>query len=224
MKLLLIEDNEVQKSVILAQLGEEDVDVVAVTTGAGFRSKLATDSYDVIIVDLVLPDIDGLQLIRERRAAKDRTPILVISGKSGLDDRLRCFEAGADDYLVKPFSNLELLARARAVARRASGCRDEAIVAGNLAIDGTARFVTCSSVPLKVTPTERSLLLLLASRRGTPVDRSEIAELLPRSARASAANSVEKLVSRLRHSLADSESGVRIVTVRGVGYRLELVK
>ena len=224
MKFLLVEDNEVQKYTIVSQLSEESVDVHAVTTGAEFRSKLASNSYDVLVVDLMLPDMDGLELIRERRAARDNTPIVVISGKSSLDDRLRCLNAGADDYLTKPFSNLELLARARAAVRRASGCRDEVVVFGKLTIDGRARYVNCSEAPFKATPTERNLLLLLATHANGPVGREAIAELLPRSARQNAGNTVEKLVSRLRKALADCDSGVRIVTARGVGYRLELVE
>ena len=222
MKLLLVEDNEVQKHVIVSQLSDESVDVHAVTTGAEFRSKLALDFYDALVVDLILPDIDGLELIRERRAACDNVPIIVISGRSSLDDRIRCLNAGADDYLMKPFSNLELLARVHAVVRRASRCLNDTVVFGKLAIDGRARFVTCSQAPLKATPTERNLLLLMAIHANAPVSREAIAELLPRSEKVNSGNTVEKLVSRLRRTLANCDCGVRIETARGVGYRLEL--
>ena len=224
MKVLVVEDNEVQKFVIKTELNLEHVDVETVTTGREFRAKLSETGYDVLVIDLVLPDVDGLILIRELRSRHNCTPIVVISGKSGLEDKLQCLEAGADDYLVKPFNNLELLARTRAVARRAGASCGDTVTLGKLTIDGKGLYATCSDVPLKATPTERSLLLLLANHPNIPISRNAIAELLPRSARENADNNVQKLVSRLRLVLADCDSGVRIVTLRGAGYRLELVK
>jgi DNA-binding response OmpR family regulator len=224
MKVLVVEDNEIQKYLIKTQLSLERIDVDAVTTGSEFRAKLAETGYDVFVIDLVLPDVDGLILIQELRSRHDCTPIVVISGKSNLEDKIECLDAGADDYLVKPFSNLELVARTRAIARRAGASCDNTVTFGKLTIDGNALYVTCSDVPLKATPTERSLLLLLASHHNSPTSRDAIAELLPRSTRENADNNVQKLVSRLRLVLAECDSGVRIATLRGAGYRLELVK
>jgi two-component system response regulator TctD len=221
MRLLVVEDNAVQRCIIQSMLTDAETEVDSVSDGKAFRLRLLEDEYDVLIIDLSLPDADGLTLIEELRADYDSTPIIVISGRSKLIDKIRCFEAGADDYLVKPFSHVELLVRVRAVTRRSFRIRGALIRVGNLAIDERTKSVECLDHALSLSPNEFKLLLLLARRVGFEVSRESIGSLLGARRGEHGLNAVEKLVSRLRSVIARVNAGVTIRTVRGSGYMLQ---
>lgn len=220
MRMLVVEDNAVQRCIIQSMLSDVGMQVESATSGADFRRRYQEDEFDVLVIDLTLPDIDGLTLIEELRADYDSTPILVISGRSKLPDKVKCLEAGADDYLVKPFSHVELLARIRAVTRRSFPIRSAAIRVGHLLIDERAKQVACLDRALRLSPNEFRLLLLLARKLGMAVTRDSISVLLRTRRGEPGPNAVEKLVSRLRSTLSAINSGVSIRTIRGSGYTL----
>ncbi len=221
MRMLVVEDNAVQRCIIESMLKDVDMTIDGVCTGKDFRTRYLEDEYDVLVIDLSLPDIDGLTLIEELRQNYDSTPILVISGRSKLVDKIRCLEAGADDYLVKPFSHVELLARVRAVTRRSFRIRGATIRAGHLVIDERAKRVTCQDQVVCLSPNEFKLLLLFARRLNWEVARDAIGGLLRGRHGDHGSNAVDKLVSRLRCSLSELDAGVAIRTIRGGGYMLD---
>jgi two-component system response regulator TctD len=220
--MLVVEDNAVQRCIIQSLLTDANMRVDSVASGGEFRRKLTKEEYDVLIIDLSLPDVDGLTLIKELRDAHDSKPIVVISGRSTLPDKVCCLEAGADDYLVKPFSHVELLARVRAVTRRAFRIRSSTIRVGGLSIDERAGEVACAGKSLAMSPSEFKLLVLLSRNLGRTVSRDAIANLLDSRRCASSASGVDKLVSRLRRALSAGSAGVGIRTVSGIGYRLDI--
>lgn len=224
MRLLVVEDNAVQRCIIQSMLTDGEIAIDGVATGEAFRARCAGEQYDALIIDLMLPDVDGLSLISELRADYDSTPIIVISGLSKLAHKVKCLEAGADDYLVKPFSHVELLARVRAVTRRSFRIRGGAVRVGNLFIDERARRATCGDAVLDLSPSEFKLLLLLARRLDQEVSRDAIAALQSARRGDSSANAVDKLISRLRTALGKLDSGVAVRTIRGGGYALDVVK
>lgn len=224
MRLLVVEDNAVQRCIIQSMLTDGEIAIESVGTGEDFRARYAGEHYDALIIDLMLPDVDGLSLISELRADYDSTPIVVISGLSRLADKVKCLEAGADDYLVKPFSHVELLARVRAVTRRSFRIRGGAVRVGRLFIDERAQRATCGDTVLDLTPSEFKLLLLLVRRLDQDVSRDAIAALQSAGRGECSANAVDKLVSRLRTAIGKVDSGVAVRTIRGSGYALELLK
>ncbi|MFO1171854.1 MAG: response regulator transcription factor [Hyphomicrobiaceae bacterium] len=224
MRLLVVEDNAVQRCIIQSMLSDGEIAVESVGTGKDFRARYQGEDYDALIIDLMLPDIGGLTLINELRADYDSTPIIVISGLSKLADKVKCLEAGADDYLVKPFSHVELLARIRAVARRSFRIRGAAVRVGHISIDERTRRATCGDDLLDLSPAEFKLLVLMARRLGYEVTRDSISAHLRTKRGESSANAIDKLVSRLRNTLAKFDSGVYVRTIRGGGYALEPAK
>ncbi len=224
MRMLVVEDNAVQLCIIESMLRDVGMTIDGVSTGKDFRTQYLEDEYDVLVIDLSLPDTDGLTLIEELRQNYDSTPILVISGRSKLADKIRCLEAGADDYLVKPFSHIELLARARAVTRRSFRIRGATVQAGNLVVDERAKRVTCRDLVVDLSPNEFKLLLLLVRRLNWEVTRDAIGRLLRGRRGDHGPNAVDKLVSRLRSAMSALDAGVVIRTIRGGGYMLETME
>lgn len=221
MRLLIVEDNETQSLILRSMLNDHLVAVDLVTNGQDFRKRCAEGGHDALIIDLSLPDVDGLTLIEELRGGNIDTPIIVITGRSDIKDKVRCFESGADDYLVKPFSAVELLLRIRAVTRRAA-CRDGArLRVGDVAIDARSGLVTCRDAPMKLFPSEVKLLAHMAGRLNQVVTREDIAKLLGKRSNSESIYSAEKLVSRLRTTLDRAKTGLSIRTLRGNGYVLE---
>ncbi len=221
MHLLMVEDNETQSLIIKSMLSDNQVSVDVVSNGRDFRRLCSEVRHDAMIIDLTLPDVDGLALIQELRERRSKTPIIVITGRSEMNDKVRCFEAGADDYLVKPFSTVELLLRIRAVTRR-SACQDDGkLRIGDLLIDERSGQVTCRDTALKVYPSEVKLLAFMAGRLDNVVTRDDISKLFAKQGKGESVYSVEKLVSRLRTTLEGGDVGLAVRTVRGLGYVLE---
>ncbi|HJZ30132.1 MAG TPA: response regulator [Hyphomicrobiaceae bacterium] len=220
MRLLLLEDNARLQAVVSDSLRTNEYLVDAVGTIASFRSAIALVRYDLFIIDLGLPDGDGLALIRELRAGGCEAPILVITAQAAIDARVSGLEGGADDYLVKPFHQAELLARIRALLRRPQSLRTPMIEVGSLKVDSETGEARVKEHVLDLRLRERRLLILLARRAGSVVAKSVIEAALTDFEHTLSGNAIEVIVYRLRKALDDKASGVTIVTVRGVGYVL----
>ena len=221
MRLLLVEDNP-RLQTLLAE----------VLTGAGFGTDIAgtiddllslagATPYDLIVLDLGLPDGDGLDAIRTLRDDGVATPILIITARGSVDERVKGLDAGADDYLTKPFNHAELLARVRAVLRRPAAVIGPKIEIGNTSIDVASLEVTCNGRPLELRLSERRLLMRLMRRSGNLVSKGVLETSLSDLGRDISSNAIEALVSRTRRTLTDAGSDIVIETVRGVGYCLK---
>jgi DNA-binding response OmpR family regulator len=221
MRMLLLEDNARLQAVVSDSLRTNEYLVDAVGTAAAFRSAVAVVRYDLFIIDLGLPDGDGLVLIRELRSAGCEAPILVITAQAAIDARVSGLEGGADDYLVKPFHQAEFLARIRALLRRPCSLRTRVLQAGSLSVDSETGEARVNGQVLDLRLRERRLLILLMRRTGSVVAKSVIEAALSDFEHTLSGNAIEVIVYRLRKALDDKASGVTIETVRGVGYVLK---
>jgi DNA-binding response OmpR family regulator len=185
------------------------------------RAAEAVINYDLFIIDLGLPDDDGISLIHEFRSAGCNTPILVITARAAIDDRIAGLDTGADDYLVKPFSHLELLARIRALLRRPRDMREPTMQIGRLVFNETTNEVCVDGETVPLRAGERRLLALLMRQAGHIVPKSRIEECFSEFGRELSVNAVEACVSRLRKALDETPAGIAIETVRGIGYALK---
>ncbi len=220
MRLLLCEDNPRLQSLLGETLNAAGYGIDAVGTVADLHSSAAATQYDVIVIDLGLPDGDGLAAIRALRAGGLATPILIITARGSIDERVAGLDAGADDYLTKPFNNSEFLARVRALLRRPADVIGPMIKVGNTTATVANLEVLCNDKPVDLRLSERRLLLLLMRRAGNLVPKSVLESSLSEFGRDVSANAVEALVSRARKTLGDAGSDIQIETVRGVGYTL----
>ena len=222
--ILIVEDDENLRLALTDNLEAEGYRVEAAATGAGASTKLDEARFDLIILDLMLPDTDGYRLCRELRAAGSTAMILMLTARSLEEDLIRGFDAGADDYLAKPYRLRELLARVQALLRRGGGERPESTSLGVFRIDRLARKVTGadgSVVPL--TRTEFDLLALLVKRVDHAISRDEILDAVWGPGVVVDGRTVDNFVSSLKKKLSwSADSGFRIQAVRGVGYRMEI--
>jgi two-component system, OmpR family, response regulator len=219
MRLLIIEDDKELRTALQTLLTQKGYVVDAIESGReGLRLLLAQD-YELAIVDLALPEMDGLSLVRALRKHQRGLPILIITARDAVDDRVAGLDAGADDYLVKPFEMQELEARARALIRRSRADRAQAIRLGPLELTIGQPRILLSGVAVDLTAREFALLELLALRAGRVVNKDLIASRLARSGEALSDTAIEVAVHRLRRRLEPYSLHVR--TVRGFGYLLE---
>lgn len=220
MRLLLVEDTVRLATLIREGLDRQGfaVDWCETVDGAEHARKIVR--YDLVLLDLGLPDGDGLDLIRSMRRSKDDTPILVLTARGGLDDRVRGLDAGADDYLVKPFQIPELAARCRALLRRPGASLGTTLEAGNLTLDTAERVVRVEDVRIDATPREVDLLESLLRRVGHVVAKPMLESALYSMDAMVTPNALEATVSRLRKRLSSAMANVQITTVHGVGYAL----
>ena len=221
MRLLLVEDSVRLQELLAESLRDAGYRLDIAGTVTEFLGSAAAVAYDLVIVDLGLPDGDGLTAIRELRSRGASMPILVITARANVDDRVAGLDSGADDYLIKPFNHAELLARVRALLRRPSEIRGPRLEAGTLILDETTGEASCQGRAIDLRPSERRLLALLMRRRGVVIPKSSIEEALSEFGRELSSNAIEALVSRLRKALTDAGTDVSVVTVRGVGYALK---
>jgi two-component system, OmpR family, response regulator len=219
MNLLIIEDDTELRSALQTLLGQRGYRVEAVRTAQEGLAALLAGEYDLAIVDLALPDGDGLSLIRALRRERRGVPVLVVTARDAVDDRVAGLDAGADDYLVKPFEMQELEARARALIRRSRADRSRAIHLGPLELTMGEPRVLLSGTPVDLTAREYALLELLALRAGRVVNKAHIASRLAGAGEALSDTAIEVAVHRLRRRLEPYDLHVR--TVRGFGYLLE---
>lgn len=220
MRVLVVEDYEVIRDGLIEGLKREGFAVDA--TGDGDEGKwfAETNDYDLILLDLMLPGCDGLEILRSIRAAGKLAPVLLLTARDEVADRVRGLDLGADDYLVKPFAIAELMARVRALIRRRYGARNPLLTIDDLVIDTSARTVQRASHTIALTPREYALLELLAMKAGQVVGRSEIWEHLYDFADDSSSNVVEATVLRLRRKICPEGTRPLLHTRRGFGYIL----
>ncbi|QPZ92715.1 winged helix-turn-helix domain-containing protein [Thioclava electrotropha] len=222
MKLLLIEDDATTADYVLRGLREEGHTVDHLANGRDGLTQALGGSYDVMIIDRMLPELDGLSITRAIRAAKVTTPIIFLTAIGGVDDRIEGLNAGADDYLVKPFAFGELSARLAALARRPQAQSEQVMLeAGDLKMDLIARKVTRSGQEIDLLPREFSLLEFLLRRKGRVQTRTMLLEGVWDLNFDPQTNVVETHISRLRNKVDKPFDRDLIHTVRGAGYRIE---
>jgi DNA-binding response OmpR family regulator len=220
-KVLVVEDSPPTRDLLTRSLRGAGIDVVcAARVGTGLE-KAAERDFDVIVLDLMLPDGDGLDLCREVRALGIRTPILCLTARGEVADRVAGLDAGADDYLKKPFALAELHARLRALARRRGTASPGMLACGSTQIDFGARRLSRGGDTVPLTDREWKILELLSSRQDLVVERGEILEAVWHDDSPSAAESLEVILSRLRRKLGGGEAAFVIRTIRGAGVVFE---
>jgi two-component system, OmpR family, response regulator QseB len=222
MRILLVEDNAAMRGMIADHLKERGFAVDTVRTGGDALAALLVSHFDAIILDLGLPDVDGLEVLATLRRSMADLPAIIVSARDSVDNRLFGLNSGADDYIVKPFDLAELEARLRAVLRRPGQRNSHTYSAGRLVFDVTSRQASVGNASLSLTRREAALLeeLLRALDRVIPKDTLE--ERLYSLDDSRSANAVEASVSRLRRKLTAAGSGLKIETQWGIGYRLAL--
>ncbi len=222
MRLLVIEDDPTIASFLVNGLQEAGFAVDHAEEGRRGLALALTEPYDAAVVDVMLPGLDGLSLIEEIRRQKVRTPVLILSARHSVDDRVRGLQAGGDDYLVKPFAFSELLARGQALIRRSTGeTQPTRLVVGDLTLDLIARRVDRGGAPLDLRPQELKLLEYLMRNAGRVVSKTMILEHVWNYSFDPRTNVVDVLVFRLREKIDRGREPKMIHTVRGIGYVLK---
>ncbi len=220
MRVQLIEDHERLAALVDKGLASCGFAVDIFAEGGDALAALGATHYDAVILDLGLPDMDGLELLRSLRAQGIKTPVLVLTSRIQVADRVTGLNAGADDYLTKPFAMEELIARLRALMRRPEAALGATLQCGNVAMDTVSREVRADDALLALSPRETSALEILLRRGGKVIPKTVIEDTLYGFGENMTANSVEVLVHRLRKKLEAGGADVVIHTVRGVGYML----
>jgi len=220
MRLLVIEDHERFAQFVKSSLEKEGFAVDVVYNAGDGEAAFAAVSYDAILLDLGLPDFDGLELLKSWRTQNDDTPVMIITARDGIDDRVFGLNAGGDDYLVKPFAIPELVARIRALLRRPGGALGAVMTAGNISFDTTGREVQVAGKTIPISRREMGVLEQLMRRVGHVVPKDVLEDRIYGFDEEVSSNSVEVHVSRLRKRLSDTGANVTIHTLRGVGYLL----
>jgi two-component system OmpR family response regulator len=219
MRLLIVEDNAELASALLRILQSEGHVVDTAADGEDADALLAAESFDLVVLDIGLPSIDGFTLLRRLRSRSSDTAVLVLTAHGGLEDRVRGLDLGADDYMTKPFEIAELEARIRALLRRKAGAKGNVVRVSDLALDVAARRVTIGEAPLELPKREFDLLEALVLRAGRVVAKSELGEAISPLEDPMTDSAVELYVSRLRKKI--EMAGVRIRVLRGLGYIME---
>lgn len=221
MRLLLVEDDPDLGEALVANLARDGFAVDLARDLQEAADALASGTYDLLLLDLGLPDGDGLTLVDNLRRSRSALPILVLTARDAVADRVAGLEAGADDYLVKPFAHVELVARIRALLRRPGRDLGAAVEVGKLRFEPATGHVEVDGRTLVLPRRERMLLEALLRRLGRVVTRRVLEEALWSLEEEIESNTLESHVSRLRRRLQEAEARVRIRTIRGVGYMLE---
>ncbi|MGA9916318.1 MAG: heavy metal response regulator transcription factor [Paraburkholderia sp.] len=221
MRILVIEDKLKTAAYLKTGLEESGYAVDVANDGPQGLILAQEEEYDVIVLDVMLPGMDGWTIVKTLRSTRT-TPVLFLTARDDVDDRVRGLELGADDYLVKPFAFVELLARVRTLARRGPPRESELIKVGDLEMDVNRRRVKRGGTRIDLTPREFSLLQLLARRQGEVLSRTQIASYVWDMNFDSDTNVVEVAIRRLRTKIDDNFPVKLIHTVRGVGYVLEV--
>ncbi len=216
--ILVVEDDEELRAVLRTGLREEGFVVETASTGAEALQRVEESPPELFVIDVGLPDTDGRDLCQALRARGIETPVLFLTARDALVDRIAGFDAGGDDYLTKPFAFVELVARVQAVLRRTGG--DEAIEAAGLRLDPLAHAVSDHVREVQLTPTEFRLLARLLSRNGEAVRRRELVRAGWPHGAFVRENTLDAYVARLRRKLKELEGAPEITTIHGVGYRV----
>lgn len=224
MKILLVEDELSLGDYIKKGLSEAGFIVEHQTTGLGGYHALMTEDFNVVIMDVMLPDVSGFELVRNYRAAGKLTPVLFLTAKDDLSDRVKGIEIGGDDYLTKPFAFAELLVRIKNLLRRVNQTdyANTVLQIADLKMDIAKRTVTRGEQPIKLTAKEFSLLQFFLERQGEVLPRSMIASQVWDINFDSDTNVIDVAIRRLRIKIDDDFDTKLIHTVRGMGYRLDI--
>jgi DNA-binding response OmpR family regulator len=218
MRLLLVEDNERFAALLKRGLTAAGFVVDVLPTAADATAALNTARFEIVVLDLGLPDADGLEVLSEMRRRRDATPVLILTARGSLKDRVNGLGSGADDYLVKPFALEELVARLRALLRRPGNLLGVSLELGNVTLDTVARQVTVDDQPIFFSARETAVLEHLLRRSGRVVGKALLENNLYGLSQEIGSNAVEVYVHRLRKRFAEVNATVQIHTLRGVGY------
>ena len=221
MKILIVEDESKTGDYLKQGLTEAGFVADLVRNGLDGRHQALTQDYDLVVLDVMLPGIDGWQVLRDMRAAGLRMPVLFLTARDQVEDRVKGLESGADDYLLKPFAFAELLARVRTLLRRGKGVEAEHLRAADMELDLLRRRVTRGGRRIDLTAKEFALLELLLRRQGEVLPRSLIASQVWDMNFDSDTNVIDVAVRRLRAKIDDGFEPKLIRTVRGMGYVLD---
>lgn len=219
MRILIAEDDSILADGLSRSLRHNGYAVDAVRDGLAADSALAAQPFDLLILDLGLPQVTGLEVLRRLRARNSLLPVLILTAADSVEQRVKGLDLGADDYMAKPFALSELEARVRALTRRGAGGGSTLIRHGRLVFDQTGRVATVDDHALDLSAREVSLLEILLSRSGRMVSKTQLVDHLCEWGEEVSTNAIEVYVHRLRKKL--EPSGVKIITVRGLGYCLE---
>lgn len=221
MRILVVEDEAVGAEVLARGLREHAYAVDVASDGLAALEQAQINSYDLIVLDVMLPRLDGVEVCRRLRAGGATVPILLLTARGGFDHRVEGLDAGADDYLPKPYHLPELLARIRALLRRGPALKSSVLAVADLAIDTRAGRVTRGGRPVALTAKEYALLEYLTRRAGEVVGRADIAEHVWDDSFDPMSNLIEVYIQRLRRRLDDGHAVKLIQTRRGAGYSLQ---
>ena len=219
MRILLVEDDALLADAIARSLSQSAHAVDVARSGEEADAALATVDYDLVVLDVELPGLDGLELLKRLRARRSVVPVLIVTVRDALEERIAGLDLGADDYLTKPFHLSELEARVRALIRRAHAGATSELVHGRLRLNMAARRLYCDDQPVELSMRELAVLELLLLRGSRVVTKQQIIEHLYGWEDVSSSNTIEVFIYRLRKKI--EPFGVDIRTVRGMGYLIE---
>lgn len=220
MHILVVEDEPRLATLLHRGLAEEGYAVTVAHDGEEGLWRATETEFDAVVLDVMLPRLSGLDVCRRMRAAEVWSPVLLLTARTDVGDRVRGLDAGADDYLTKPFAFSELAARLRALLRRGATRRPTLLRIGDVELDPAAREVRVADRPVEFTAREFDILELLARRDGEVLRRDQILDHVWDFASSPASNVVDQHVASARRKLTEAGATTAIVTVRGVGYRL----
>lgn len=219
MRILIAEDDAVLTDGLSRSLRAAGYAVDTVASGEAADTALAAQSYDLVILDIGLPRLSGLDVLKRLRARNSTVPVLILTAADSVEQRVKGLDLGADDYMAKPFALSELEARARALTRRAAGTAKTVLRHGPLTFDQVGHVASINAQPLDLSARELSLLEILLQRCGRMVSKEQLVDHLCSWGEEVSTNAIEVYVHRLRKKL--EAGGIRITTVRGLGYYLE---
>jgi len=220
MRILLAEDETELATWLVKALGQNDFQVDWVNDGRMVRRSLKATRYDALILDLGLPSLDGHDVLSDLREADQRLPVLILTARDSLRERVDCLHAGADDFLAKPFDVAELEARLTALVRRSRGQEHPRFACGPLNYDVASKQFRLQHEPLSLTPREHAVLRALIQHPGEPLSKRELLERVFSDEQDVHPEAIEVLIHRIRKRLESTP--VRVTTLRGLGYLLEL--
>lgn len=219
MRLLVVEDDEVLGEAIIQRIAKQGHGVDLVTTGVDANEILKHQTYDLVILDLNLPGLNGDRVLENVRARESDVPVLILTARDNVSDRIELLDLGADDYLTKPFDFGELEARCRALLRRQKGQATDTLVLGDLSLNQNSCVVTVKDTPIDLKQREFRLLEIFMRQKDRVLSKEELLDRLYNFDESPSPNAIELYVGRLRKKLTDSSVSIR--TLRGLGYLLD---